>query len=98
VGDLKSLVLLQEQIIDSAIAVLSPGGIFGYATCSPHLSETRIAIAETLKRHPEMELVNLSEYVDSELRESAIDRGSLTLWTHRHNTDAMFLSVLRKNK
>jgi 16S rRNA (cytosine967-C5)-methyltransferase len=98
VGDLKSLVLLQEQIIDAAISVLSPGGIFGYATCSPHLSETRIAIAETLKRHPEMELVNLSEYVDSELQESAIDRGSLALWTHRHNTDAMFLSVLRKNK
>jgi 16S rRNA (cytosine967-C5)-methyltransferase len=97
VSDLKSLVLLQEQIIDAAIAVLSPGGILGYATCSPHLSETRIAVAETLKRHPEMELVDLDEYVHPQLRDSAIDRGSLALWTHRHNTDAMFLSVLRKS-
>jgi 16S rRNA (cytosine967-C5)-methyltransferase len=97
VSDLKSLVLLQEQIIDAAITVLSPGGILGYATCSPHLSETRIAVAETLKRHPEMELVDLGEYVHPQLRDSAIDRGSLALWTHRHNTDAMFLSILRKS-
>lgn len=97
IGDLKSLVLLQKEIIDAAIAVLSPGGVLGYATCSPHLSETRIAVAETLKRHPEMELVDLSEYVHPQLRESAIDRGSLALWTHRHNTDAMFLSILRKS-
>ncbi len=98
VADLKSLVVLQQEIIDAAISAISPGGIFGYATCSPHLSETRIAISEALKRHPEMELVDLTEYVHPELRSSAIDRGSLTLWTHRHNTDAMFLSILRKKK
>ena len=97
IGDLKSLVLLQKEIIDAAIAVLSPGGVLGYATCSPHLSETRIAVAEALKRHPDMDLVDLSEYVHPQLRESAIDRGSLALWTHRHNTDAMFLSILRKS-
>jgi len=98
VADLKSLVVLQQEIIDAAISAISPGGFFGYATCSPHLSETRIAISEALKRHPEMELVDLTEYVHPELRSSAIDRGSLTLWTHRHNTDAMFLSILRKKK
>ncbi len=98
VADLKSLVVLQQEIIDAAISAISPGGIFGYATCSPHLSETRIAISEALKRHPEMQLVDLTEYVHPELRSSAIDRGSLTLWTHRHNTDAMYLSILRKKK
>ncbi|MEI7476300.1 MAG: transcription antitermination factor NusB [Actinomycetes bacterium] len=96
VADLKSLVILQGEIIDSAIACLSPGGILGYATCSPHLSETRIAISEALKRHPDMELVDLTSFIHPDLRTSAVDRGSLTLWTHRHNTDAMFLSVLRK--
>jgi 16S rRNA (cytosine967-C5)-methyltransferase len=96
VADLKSLVLLQGEIIDSAIACLSPGGILGYATCSPHLSETRIAISEALKRHPDMELVDLTSFIHPDLRTSAVNRGALTLWTHRHNTDAMFLSVLRK--
>ena len=98
VADLKSLVVLQSEIIDASISVLEPGGIFGYATCSPHLSETRIAVSETLKRHPEMEVLNVSPYLHPNLRETGVDRGSLTLWTHRHNTDAMFLSVMRKKK
>ena len=96
IADLKSLVVLQSEIIDSAIDALSPGGIFGYATCSPHLSESRIAVSEALKRHPEMEHIDITELVHPDLRLSAIDRGNLTLWTHRHNTDAMFLSIMRK--
>ena len=98
VADLKSLVVLQSEIIDAAISVLEPGGIFGYATCSPHLSETRIAISETLKRHPEMEVVDVSPFLHPDLRASGVDRSSMTLWTHRHSTDAMFLSLMRKKK
>lgn len=96
VSDLKALVLLQSEIIDAAIDVLEPGGVFGYATCSPHISETRIAISEALKRHPEMEPVDITEFMHPELRLSGVDRGNMTLWTHKHNTDAMFLSVMRK--
>lgn len=96
VADLKSLVILQSEIIDSAIQVLEPGGIFGYATCSPHLSETRIAVSEALKRHPQMEAIDVTPYLHTDLRNSAVSRGNMTLWTHLHNTDAMFLSVMRK--
>ena len=96
VSDLKSLVVLQEEIIDAAIECLKPGGVFGYATCSPHLLETRIAVSQALKRHPDMELVDLTPFIHADLRANAVDRGALTLWTHRHNTDAMFLSVMRK--
>ena len=46
--------------------------------------------------HPDMELVDLTSFIHPDLRTSAVNRGALTLWTHRHNTDAMFLSVLRK--
>jgi 16S rRNA (cytosine967-C5)-methyltransferase len=98
VADLKSLVVLQSEIIDAAISVLEPGGIFGYATCSPHLSETRIAVSETLKRHPDMEPVDVTPFLHPDLHSSGVDRASMTLWTHRHNTDAMFLSVMRKKK
>jgi 16S rRNA (cytosine967-C5)-methyltransferase len=98
VADLKSLVVLQSEIIDSAIQVLEPGGIFGYATCSPHLSETRIAVSEALKRHPQMEAIDVTPYLHTDLRNSAVSRGNMTLWTHLHNTDAMFLSVMRKRK
>jgi 16S rRNA (cytosine967-C5)-methyltransferase len=96
VSDLKDLVVLQSEIIDAAIDVLEPGGVFGYATCSPHISETRIVISESLKRHPEMEPVDITEFMHPELRLTGVDRGNMTLWTHKHNTDAMFLSVMRK--
>ena len=96
VADLKALVVLQSEIIDAAISVLEPGGVFGYATCSPHLSETRIAVSETLKRHPDMEIVDVTPFLHPDLRSTGVDRLSMTLWTHRHNTDAMFLSVMRK--
>ena len=96
VADLKALVVLQTEIIDSAINSLQPGGIFGYATCSPHLSETRIAVSEALKRHPDMEQMDVSKYLHPDLQNTAVDRGNMTLWTHKHNTDAMFLSVMRK--
>jgi 16S rRNA (cytosine967-C5)-methyltransferase len=98
VADLKALVHLQTEIIDSAIYSLAPGGFFGYATCSPHLLETRIAVSEALKRHPELEHVDLAEFLHPDLKESAVDRGNMTLWTHKHNTDAMFLSVMHKRK
>ena len=96
VADLKALVVLQTEIIDSAINSLQPGGIFGYATCSPHLSETRIAVSEALKRHPDMEQMDVSKYLHPDLQSTAVDRGNMPLWTHKHNTDAMFLSVMRK--
>lgn len=96
VADLKALVVLQSEIIDAAISVLERGGVFGYATCSPHLSETRIAVSETLKRHPDMEIVDVAPFLHPDLRSTGVDRLSMTLWTHRHNTDAMFLSVMRK--
>lgn len=96
VSDLKDLVVLQSEIIDAAIDVLEPGGVFGYATCSPHISETRIVISESLKRHPEIEPVDITEFMHPELRLTGVDRGNMTLWTHKHNTDAMFLSVMRK--
>jgi 16S rRNA (cytosine967-C5)-methyltransferase len=98
VADLKSLVVLQSEIIDAALSVLKPGGIFGYATCSPHLSETRIVVSEALRRHPEMEVLDVSQFLHADLRATGVDRGSMTLWTHRHNTDAMFLSLMRKKK
>lgn len=38
--DLRALTELQRELSDAAISVLNVGGIFGYATCSPHFAET----------------------------------------------------------
>lgn len=96
VTDLRALVQLQQEISDAAISILSVGGVFGYATCSPHLAETSIAVADILKKHPEMIQIDVSEYLPEGLQGAVRDK-SLALWTHRHNTDGMFLALFRKS-
>jgi 16S rRNA (cytosine967-C5)-methyltransferase len=95
VADLRELTQLQRELADGAISVLKDGGFFGYATCSPHLAETSIAVSDILRKHPELEIVDLQPYLPSHL-EGALRDKSLSLWTHRHETDAMYLTVFRK--
>ena len=95
VADLRELTQLQRELSDAAISVLADGGFFGYATCSPHLAETSIAVSDILRKHPELELVDLQPYLPADLNSAMRDK-SLSLWTHRHETDAMFLAVFRK--
>jgi 16S rRNA (cytosine967-C5)-methyltransferase len=95
VKDLRELTQLQRELINSAIAVLNPGGILGYATCSPHLAETTVQVNDIVKNHPDMELVDISPFLPKGL-ENATRAGAMALWTHLHGTDAMFLAVFRK--
>lgn len=96
VKDLRALVQLQQEISDAAISVLSDGGVFGYATCSPHLAETSIAVADILKKHPELTQIDVSQFLPEGML-GAVRGKSLALWTHRHNTDGMFLALFRKS-
>ena len=94
-SDLRELGVLQREISDAAISVLNIGGVFGYATCSPHLAETSIAVADILRKHPELEQIDIAPFMPQGL-ESAVRDKSMALWTQRHNTDAMFLALFRK--
>ena len=95
VSDLRALTQLQRELSDAAISVLEVGGYFGYATCSPHLAETSIQVKDILDNHPELELIDLTQYLPAGLH-GAIRDGALSLWTHRHETDAMYMAVFRK--
>jgi 16S rRNA (cytosine967-C5)-methyltransferase len=98
--DVAELERLQGTLIDAAVEALRPGGILAYVTCSPHLGETRIAVAEALKRHPG----TLEELPTQEILQGAVeqpldlsgDPAQVQLWPHRHNTDAMFIALLRR--
>ena len=95
VADLRELTQLQLELIEAAIPVLNPEAILGYATCSPHLAETTVQVLDILKKHPELEHVNVETYLPANLKD-ATRSGSLSLWTHKHGTDAMFLALFRK--
>lgn len=97
IKDLAPLLQLQQELSDAAIAVLNPGGFFGYATCSPHFAETTGQVRSILKKHPELTLVDLTEFLPPSL-DYALRDGALSLWGHRHNTDSMFLAIFTKAK
>lgn len=86
--DLRALISLQGELLDSAASKLSVGGIIGYATCSPHLAETKLQVSDFLRRHSNFTRVPVSGNDDAD--------GDMQLWTFRDGTDCMFLSLLRK--
>jgi 16S rRNA (cytosine967-C5)-methyltransferase len=94
-ADLRELALLQRELIEASISVMNDGAVLGYATCSPHLAETTVQCLDILKRHPELEQIDVAQYLPANLLDAT--RGqSMSLWTHKHGTDAMFLALFRK--
>ncbi|ATA28293.1 16S rRNA (cytosine(967)-C(5))-methyltransferase [Mycobacterium lepraemurium] len=92
-GDVPALTKLQRELLGAAIALTRPGGVVLYATCSPHLAETVGVVADALRRHP------VSALDTRPLFEPVVDLGDgphVQLWPHRHGTDAMFASALRR--
>lgn len=95
VQDLRALTELQLELANSAIANLNDGGVFGYATCSPHFAETFGQVKMILKGHPELEQIDVTPFLPANLH-GAVRDNSMALWTSVHDTDSMFLALFRK--
>jgi 16S rRNA (cytosine967-C5)-methyltransferase len=93
--DLRALTQLQRELVEGAIQALNPGGVLGYATCSPHLAETSIQILDIQKKYPNLQQIAVDNYLPSNLINATRD-GAMSLWTHKHGTDAMYLALFRK--
>jgi len=99
-ADLAELGVLQRALLVSAIEATRPGGIIGYATCSPHLSETRFVVVDVTKRRQDVEIVDARDlFLDTDGRpvEHLGEGPFVQLWPHVHGTDAMFFALLRKH-
>ena len=97
-SDLSGLTKLQFELATNAIALIPSGGIFGYATCSPHMAETVAQCAAFEKKFP-IERIDVASILDSVSKTQIVDatrNGFMQLWPHRHGTDAMFLALYRK--
>ena len=93
-SDLPELTKLQFELASHAIELIPTGGIFGYATCSPHMAETAAQCA-TFEKKFAIEKLDVTPFLPSNL-ENGVRNGYMQLWPHRHNTDAMFLALYRK--
>ena len=95
--DLRELTALQRELIESAISALNVGGVLGYATCSPHLAETSIQVADIKKKFSNVEQISVGPLLPQNLQGGARDE-AMSLWTHRSGTDAMYLALFKKSR
>ena len=94
-ADLKELIPLQRNLMNSAYELLAPNGIIAYVTCSPLLPETKGQVIDFLSEHPDMKIHSMDQ--NGFHKEGLQNDGSVQLWTHRDGSDSMFMVLLRKN-
>ncbi|MFD5257955.1 RsmB/NOP family class I SAM-dependent RNA methyltransferase [Streptomyces bobili] len=92
--DLDGFAPLQRGLLRTALESVRVGGVVGYATCSPHLAETRAVVADLLKQFPQTELVDARPLLPGV--PSLGDGPDIQLWPHVHGTDAMYLAIIRR--
>ncbi|MFE1645034.1 RsmB/NOP family class I SAM-dependent RNA methyltransferase [Microbacterium sp. P01] len=102
-ADIPGLTELQRGLLTAAISALRPDGIVAYVTCSPHLAETAGVVAEVRRdwgdQIEELDARAVLQSIASsplDLPAPADGSGRAQLWPHRHGTDAMFISLLRR--
>ena len=105
-ADLATLGELQRGLLASALAAVRPGGVVGYVTCSPHLAETTLVVTDALRAAAragtsaqvvDARAVVLGLVPDGAPVPELPDRPQVQLWPHVHGTDAMHLTLLRRD-
>jgi 16S rRNA (cytosine967-C5)-methyltransferase len=92
--DLEGFAPLQRDLLGTALESVRVGGVVGYATCSPHLAETRAVVDDILKQYPHTELIDARPLLPDV---PALGEGpDVQLWPHLHGTDAMYLALIRR--
>ena len=102
-ADVPELTQLQGELLTAAIGGLRPGGVVAYVTCSPHLAETAGVVSEARREFGDAieeldarEVLRSLASADPGLPPQNDGSGRAQLWPHRHNTDAMSITLLRR--
>jgi 16S rRNA (cytosine967-C5)-methyltransferase len=94
--DVASFGPLQRGLLVEALRAVRVGGVVGYATCSPHLEETRKVVEDVLREGH----APAAEPIDARPLLPGVpalgDGPDIQLWPHLHGTDAMYLALLRR--
>ncbi|MER2137671.1 MAG: rRNA small subunit methyltransferase B, partial [Arthrobacter sp.] len=98
-GDVGDLGSLQRELLTTAVDAVKPGGVVAYVTCSPHPAETKAVVADVLRRRNDLELLDAGAALDAVSLPGSLEAGhesTAQLWPHIHQTDAMFLALIRR--
>ena len=81
---------IQDRLLEAGAALVAPGGILVYATCSLFPEENRERVASFLSRHPEFALENPATLLPESLRPLVNRDGFLDIDPGVHGLDGFF--------
>ncbi len=93
--DLPRLARLQLELLNSAAGAVKPGGRLVYAVCSFSRAEGPGVAGKFLAGRPDFSALPPSGWPEA-LRPLLNEKGGLTLWPHRHDTDGFYWAVFVK--
>ena len=92
-ADLADLTRLQDDLLDASAALVHPGGLLVYSTCSLEAEENQERIAAFLARTEGFELESAEGFVPPTFIDEA---GAYSALPHVHDTDGAFAVRLRR--
>ena len=92
--DLDDLVEIQDALLDAAAALVRPGGVLVYATCTIEPEENEARIERFCSDHPAFALEAAGKRVPAEL---VTEAGFFASLPHRHQIDGAFAARLHRS-
>ena len=91
--DINQLAEQQKRFLMNAAAVVKPGGLLVYSTCSIEAEENEEVVQDFLSSDDQFTQVSLPLNADL-----LTNSGAARTWPHRHGTDGFFISAFERNK
>ncbi|KKX54136.1 MULTISPECIES: 16S rRNA (cytosine(967)-C(5))-methyltransferase RsmB [Brevibacillus] len=96
--DVKAIAELQYKLLESVAALLAPGGLLVYSTCTIEPEENQLIVQRFVKNHPAFELDRtLADDLPASVRDK-IDttEGFVQVLPHHFESDGFFIARLKR--
>jgi len=92
-ADIAELAGKQRQILETASAMVRPGGLLLYSTCSLEKDENEAVTTEFLEHHPDFLVSRFGTHHDLQTKGDA-----LRTWPHLNDVDGFFVMAFQRKR
>lgn len=95
-NDIKGLLTIQSELLDTAEKLLKPNGIIVYSTCTVEYEENRGMVEKFLEKHKNIELIPLPNLHEN--KKLSIKNDTLQVLPQHFGGDGFFVAAFRKKE